>query len=129
MSRQILATALAFLLLATLTLSTRAADATPKTEMEMLKAAYKTLAIADHDYKGHRAKAMREIEAACDKMGSDVRGEGKGHEKQAVSDDQLREAKKFLEDARDHLAARHEDFVAHHIDLAAKELAIALTLK
>lgn len=44
----------------------------------MLREAYDILARADHDYKGHRAKAMHEIEAAGKLIGMNVKGEGKG---------------------------------------------------
>jgi hypothetical protein len=99
------------------------------TEIDMLRTAYKTLAFADHDYKGHRALAMRSIEAACDKLGTNIRGDGKGHELQPTSDEKLKEAKQMLEGARDIVAGRHQDAIVHHIEEAIKEVSIALTVK
>ena len=58
----------------------------------VLRTAYITLATADHDYKGHRVKAMKAIEAACTLLGSNIAGEVKSHEPQPISDAQLREA-------------------------------------
>jgi hypothetical protein len=106
----------------------RAADV-KMTEIDMMRSAYKTLAFADHDYKGHRAAAMHAIEAACDKLGTDIRGDGKGHELQPVSDDKLKAAKQMLEQAREIVAGRHQDAIAHHIDEAIKEVSIALTIR
>jgi len=58
------------------------------------------LAVADHDYDGHRAMAMGAIDVACRLMGSDVRSEGVGHEQQGESDTQLKQAKALLETVR-----------------------------
>jgi len=41
--------------------------------------AYATLAQADHDYKGHRAKAMVQIKQAVKELGGSISGHGKGH--------------------------------------------------
>src|SRR5580692_781446 len=81
-------------------LSARAADdpAAPpdNSELGLLKQTYHILKIADHDYDGHRVKAMHSIENACDKLGSNIRGDGKDIETQSVSDAQLRQAQKWL---------------------------------
>ena len=53
-------------------------------EAALLKAAYLTLSVADHDYKGHRVAAMKHIEAAAKVLGVKLQGDGKGHEKQAI---------------------------------------------
>src|SRR5581483_5813463 len=69
-----------------------AAPAAPASALGLLRSAYATLAVADHDYKGHRVKAMKAIENACKLLGTDISGEGKGKEPQAISDTQLRAA-------------------------------------
>ena len=61
-------------------------------EAGMLHRAYHILATGDHDYHGHRAHAMHQIEAAAKLLGLDLSGDLKDHEKQALSDDKLREA-------------------------------------
>jgi hypothetical protein len=38
--------------------------AQPESPANLLRRAYYTLAIADHDYKGHRVEAMKQVEAA-----------------------------------------------------------------
>ena len=97
-------------------------------EVGYLQQVYATLATADHDYKGHRVKAMKAIEAACKLLGSGIGGDGKGREKQALSDAQLREAIAMLQNARGIVAARGQKKVLTHIDTAIKELSIALTI-
>jgi len=42
-----------------------AAALTSPAAVASLRQSYATLAVADHDYKGHRVKAMKAIEAAC----------------------------------------------------------------
>jgi hypothetical protein len=98
-------------------------------EVTTLRGAYKVLSVADHDYKGHRVKAMHAIEAACDLMGCDIRGDGKGREKQTVSDAQLRQAQSMVEQARQSVASHHRDAVARHLEEAVKEIATALSIK
>lgn len=121
--------AAAFLLACVLPSLQAAKPAGEATEIGLLRHAYKTMAAADHDYKGHRIKAMHAIEAACDQLGTDIRGDGHGHEKQAVSDEQLKEARQMLEQARGIVTGRHEAVIVAHIDEAIKELDIALTIK
>ncbi len=43
-------------------------------EVETLRQAYITLSVADRDYKGHRVRAMKAIEAACKLLGTDIFG-------------------------------------------------------
>ena len=92
---------------------------------ELLRHAYATLERADHDYKGHRHDAMKQIEAAAKLLGINVRGDGKGHEHQGVSDAQLHEAMGMLEQARGELKGKP----LHHVNSAIKQLNIALSIK
>ena len=96
----------------------------------LLRPAYITLATADHDYKGHRVKAMKAIEAACDLLRTDIRGEGKGHEPQAISDTQLRGALSEVQQASALVpAGKGQKKIVSHLDKAISELNIALTIK
>ena len=92
---------------------------------ELLKQAYIALGRADHDYKGHRLEAMKHVEAAGKEMGLEMHGEGKGHEKQWVSDDQLREAKGLLEQALPGLAGK----AAQHTKKAIEQINASLNVK
>jgi hypothetical protein len=96
-------------------------------EGEMLREAYNILARADHDYKGHRAKAMHEIEAAGKLIGMNVKGEGKGHENQAASDAQLHHAQELLVQVSANMAGQKK--VHNHVEAAIKHLGIALSIK
>jgi hypothetical protein len=90
-----------------------------------LRRAYWLLEQADHDYKGHRGKAMEQIRKAGKIMGIDLHGEGYGGEHQAWSDERLREAKHALEDIVD---TRHER-EHEHIWKAIKEIDKALEVR
>lgn len=87
--------------------------------------AYHHLESADHDYKGHRIRAMRQIEAAARLMGVNLHGDGHDHEKQGVSDEHLRNAESLLESAAGHLAGKP----LHHVREALNQLTVALKVK
>src|ERR1700752_867658 len=91
----------------------------------LLIQAYSNLEQADHDYKGHRADAMKQIEAAGKELGINIRGDGRGHEKQGVSDEQLRHALELLEQARGELSGKP----LRHVNDAIKQIHIALKIK
>ena len=99
--------------------------AAPSPSAGLLVQAYTTLEQADHDYKGHRIAAMKQIEAAGKLLGVTIGGGGKGHEKQAVSDEQLRVAQGLLQQARSGLSGKP----LKHVNKALQQLSIALTIK
>ena len=112
------------LLLATAVLMvfTGRAQAAP---VDLLRRDYVTLAEADHDYKGHRADAMKQIEAAAKELGVKLHGDDKDHEKQGISDEHLREAEKLLNEAKGGLSGK----ALRHVENAEKQLHIALSIK
>jgi hypothetical protein len=91
----------------------------------LLTQAYDALAKADRDYKGHRVEAMKQIKAAAKELGVTIHDKGKGHEKQVVSDDQLREAEKLLQQAEPDLSGKP----LRHVKKALHDLSVALTIK
>ena len=95
-------------------------------EAGLLRQAYGLLSVADHDYKGHRVKAMKQIEVAAQHLGIILRGDGKGHEAQATSDAQLRSALALLQQAA---AGLHKGNGLTHVNSAIKQLNIALAIK
>ena len=97
----------------------------PAPSGDLLRQAYTTLERADHDYKGHRIKAMKHIEAAGKYLGVAVRGDGKGHEAQGESDAQLRTAQGLLQQAGAGLSGKP----LRQVNKALAELATALTIK
>jgi hypothetical protein len=90
----------------------------------LLDDAYATLAKADHDYKGHRVMAMKQIEAALGEIGAKVSGKGKGHEPQGTSDAQLRAARGLLQQTAG-LPAK----ALKHVNNAIGQINVALDIK
>lgn len=91
-----------------------------------LEQAYITLANANHDYKGHRAKAMFHIKAAIRKLGaSDSAKDGKVREAQTASDAQLRSAQGILEQVQPQVTGK----VLFHVQKAIEELTTALSIR
>ncbi|HEY1628734.1 MAG TPA: hypothetical protein VGF52_02680 [Tepidisphaeraceae bacterium] len=97
-------------------------------ECSLLSQAYSTLAKADHDYDGHRKKAMKAIEAACDALGQGIASAGK-IQRQHVSDNQLRAAQRIIERVRDNALQRDQHKVVNHLVDAINEISQALDTK
>lgn len=91
----------------------------------LLVDAYAALDRADHDYHGHRVAAMRQIEAAGKSVGVNVHGDGRGHEKQGVSDEQLRAAEGLLQQVKGELKGK----ALKHVENALNHLHTALRIK
>jgi hypothetical protein len=91
----------------------------------LLDDAYATLAQADHDYKGHRVKAMKQIELAVQELGGKISGKGRGHEPQATSDAQLRAAQTLLQQAGSGLSGK----ALKHVNAAIAQINTALAIK
>jgi len=95
-----------------------------------LPEAYRLMASADHDYHGHRARAMREVKDAARLIGLSVTGErvssnGAEHEAQGASDGQLRRAQSLLEGAAGSLSGE----ALHHVQTAVQQLSVALNVR
>lgn len=91
----------------------------------LLNDAYATLAQANHDYKGHRVRAMKQIEAALNVLGEKISGQGKGHEPQGTSDAQLRAAQVLLQQAGAGLTGK----ALKHVNEAASQIPTALSIR
>ncbi len=92
----------------------------------LLSQAYAALSVADHDYQGHRVKAMKHIEVAAKVLGVTLAGNGTGHEPQATSDQQLHTAQSLLQQA---LVPGLRPRVQKQINLALTEISTALSIK
>ena len=99
--------------------------AAPAGPGDLLTQAYLTLSVADHDYKGHRVAAMKQIEAAGTVLGVNVHGDGKGHEQQGTSDAQLRIAQGLLQQASAGLSGK----ALKHVNKAIAQISTALAIK
>jgi hypothetical protein len=117
------ATLFAILLLA-LGLVTRV-QAQSNGSFALLNDAYATLAQAKHDYKGHRVRAMKQIEAAFGELGGKVSGKGRNHEPQGTSDAQLRAAQGLLQQACAGLSGK----ALKHVQEAINQISIALSIR
>jgi hypothetical protein len=98
-------------------------------EAGMLRRAYRILATGDHDYKGHRVKAMHAVEAAAKLLGVSLRGDGERHEKQVLSDERLREAQGLITQVLGAAEVKNEVRVTRHLDMALKHLNLALAIR
>jgi hypothetical protein len=99
--------------------------AQPGNATALLDDAYATLAQAKHDYKGHRVKAMKQIELALGEVGAKVSGKGKNREPQGTSDAQLRSAQGLLQQAKGGLSGKG----LKHVENAIAQINDALAVK
>jgi hypothetical protein len=91
----------------------------------LLDDAYATLAQAKHDYKGHRVRAMKQIDAALGEIGAKVSGKGRNHEPQGTSDAQMRAAQDLLQQASAGLSGR----ALKHLNAAIAQINDGLAIK
>jgi hypothetical protein len=98
----------------------RLSDAPDTTLVGLLKTADGKLQAADHDYAGHRVKAMEHIHAAVALLGSSLGiamggfGSGSGNLPQQRSDEMLREALHHLNMVEGSLASGANRVARHH---------------
>lgn len=90
--------------------------------------AYRLLMVAKADYGGHRERAMEALRRAGPAIGLVLEGDAPSAERQWKSDDQLREARRLLQDARGKLEARDRERAAEHVDRALEEIGRALNV-
>jgi len=124
-------------------------------EAELLRKALILLAEGNHEYDGHRVKAMGAVQAAVKILDDSVLKNGSPklksatkksqaivakmeeagknaavvHERQPQSDAQLRKAAEALAEVRPTLATHKQLKVLEHLDHAVKELSIALEIR
>ena len=97
-------------------------------EAKTLTRAYLILATGDHDYKGHRVKAMHQIEAAAKLLGVNLGGDAKDRQKQVLSDDKLRDAQGLLEIVLNSAEVKAQPRISKHITEAIDQIDVALTI-
>ena len=98
-------------------------------EAGMLRRAYVILATGDHDYKGRRKLAMEQVQAAGDLLGMDLKGEVKDHERQALSDEKMREARGLLEKVLGAAEVKDQKRISKHINSAIEHINKALEIR
>jgi hypothetical protein len=98
-------------------------------EADLLRHAYRTLATGDHDYNGHRIKAMHAVEAAAKLLGMDVAGDLKDRTPQKLSDEKLREAQSQITQVLGAAEVKGQKRVVKHLNLAVEEINTALSVR
>ena len=98
-------------------------------EARKLHRAYHILATGDHDYKGHRVKAMHSVEAAAKLLGLDLSGDLKDKEPQPISDEKLREASGLISEVIASAEVKDQKRITKHLDEAVKQINVALSIK
>lgn len=98
-------------------------------EAGTLTQAYLILATGDHDYKGHRVKAMHQIEAAGKLLGVSLHGDDKDKQKQVLSDDKLREVRGMLETVLGAAEVKSQPRVSKHVNAAIEQIDVALRIR
>jgi hypothetical protein len=98
-------------------------------DVQTLTQAYSTLASADHDYHGHRIKAMQAIKKAARMMGQKITGDGHNKEQQSLSDAQLKAVQGQLQKVRGSVSGGKQQLVVGHINEAIHHLSEALSIK
>ena len=95
----------------------------------MLRQAYRTLATGDHDYDGHRVKAMHAVEAAGKLLGMDLAGDLKDRTPQPLSDDKLREAQGLITQVLGSAEVKGQKRVVKHLNPAIDHINTALKIR
>jgi len=98
-------------------------------EAGTLQQAYVILATGDHDYKGHRVRAMHQIEAAAKLLGLALSGNAKDRQPQPLSDAKLREVRGMLQDVLGNAEVKSQKRISKHIVAAIDQLSIALSIR
>jgi hypothetical protein len=98
-------------------------------EAGMLQNAYLILATGDHDYQGHRVKAMHQIEAAAKLLGMNLSGDAKDRQPQPLSDAKLREAQGLLQSVLASSEVQNQKRITKHINNAINQINIALSIR
>jgi len=98
-------------------------------EAGMLRSAYLILATGDHDYKGHRVRAMHQIESAAKLLGMNISGDAKDRQPQPLSDAKLREAQGLLQSVLAASDVKSQKRVTKHITEAINHINTALSIR
>jgi hypothetical protein len=99
-------------------------------DVQAVTQAYRLLSQADHDYQGHRAKAMKHLHQAGRVLGVSLKGDGKAKEDQGSSDTQLKQAQTTLQQMTgNNTAGKRHQRAMTHVNNALSEISTALSIK
>jgi hypothetical protein len=92
--------------------------------------AYRALEQADHDYQGHRVKALEHVRKAGLVLGVSLKGDGKAKEMQATSDALVKQAQSMLQQmSKSKVAGKRHQRAMTHVTSALSEIETALSIK
>lgn len=95
-------------------------------EANSLREAYHILATGDHDYRGHRVKAMHSVESAGKLLGLHLAGDLKDRSPQALSDDRLRAARNLIARVLDSEEVKGQKRAVKYLNDAVYQIDVAL---
>ena len=98
-------------------------------EANMMIDAYDILASSDHDYDGHRAKAMKQVEAAAKALGVKLHGDDHDRQKQVMSDQKMQLAADKLSKVLENSEVKGQPKISKHISEAIHQIDLALAKK
>lgn len=98
-------------------------------EAGMLRSAYHILATGDHDYRGHRAKAMHAVESAGKLLGMNLAEDLKDKSPQKLSDEKLREAQGLINQVLASAEVKGQSKVVKHLTAAVDQINTALHIR
>jgi hypothetical protein len=99
-------------------------------DVQAITQAYRLLSEADHDYQGHRAKAMKHLHQAGRVLGVMLKGDGKTKEQQGSSDSQLKQAQTMLQQMTSNsVGGKRHQRAMQHVTSALSEIQTALSVK
>jgi hypothetical protein len=98
-------------------------------EADVLRRAYRILATGDHDYKGHRARAMHAVEEAGKLLDMDLAGDLKDRTPQPLSDEKLREAQGLITEVLGASEVKDQKHITKHLKEAVNQINTALSIR
>lgn len=98
-------------------------------EAGILINAYDILASSDHDYGGHRAKAMQEVRDAAKLLGVKLHGDDHERQHQVVSDEKMQSAAGMLSKVLENAEVKGQPRVSKHLSEAINQINHALIKK
>jgi hypothetical protein len=98
-------------------------------EAGLMITAYDILASSDHDYDGHRTKAMRQVEAAAKSLGVKLHGDDHERQRQVISDAKMQSAANMLSKVLENAEVKGQPRASKHVADAIEQINKGLARK
>jgi len=99
------------------------------TEAGLMINAYDILTSSDHDYGGHRIKAMRQVETAAKSLGVKLHGDDHDRQHQVISDEKMQSAASMLSQVLENAEVKGQPRISKHITEAINQINMGLAKK